>query len=75
MPSLCDPNVAVIGTMSTEDDHKVILNERVCAQNRLAYICNVKGLSEGVGAKMDNNVLLVPGCDSGVICCSKGLIC
>ena len=56
-----------------EVDHKVIGNEKVCSQNR--YICNVKGLSEGEGAKMDNNVPLVSGCDSGVICCSKGLSC
>ena len=33
----------------------------------------MKGLSEGAGAKMDNNVPPAPGCDSGVICCSKGL--
>ena len=37
--------------------------------------CDVKGLSEGAGAKMDNNVPLAPGCDSGVICCSKELNC
>ena len=60
---------------STEVDRKVIGNEKICAQNRLAYICDVKGLSEGAGAKMDNNVPLAPGCDSEVICCSKRLSC
>ena len=50
---------------SAKVDREVIGNEKVCAQNRLAYICNVKGLSEGAGAKMDNNVPLAPGCDSG----------
>ena len=60
---------------STEVDREVNGNEKVCVQNRLAYICDMKGLSEGVGAKMDNNVPLAPGCDSGVICCSKGLSC
>ena len=53
--------------MSTEVDREVIGKEKVCAQNRLAYICDMKGLSEGGGAKMDNNVPLATGCDSGVI--------
>ena len=38
---------------SAKVDREVIRNEKVCAQNRLAYICDVNGLSEGAGAKMD----------------------
>ena len=52
----------------------VIGNEKFCTQNKLAYICDMKGLSERAGAKMDNNVPPAPGFDSGVICCSKGLV-
>ena len=43
--------------MSVEVDRMVIGNEKVCAQNKLAYICDVKGLSEGAGSKMDNMFL------------------
>ena len=62
-------------TTSAEVDREVIGNEKVCTQNRLMYICDVEGLSEGAGVKMNNNVPLAPGCNSGVICCSKGLSC